>query len=159
MTIGFNRTDTAAMINFYYQGDELWMVAPFEVSVMQMGGIGGEAYEPGERVPVRESTLYDLGQMRMALQTLIPSARKQIVPASASQSASHMGAVNLEIKYRGMLSEVIVPGLVGLKGQPVTGEMGDLSFTITYGSGEIKLPFSLFLKDFQVERYPGSNSP
>ena len=159
MSIGFNRTDSAAMINFYSEGDELWVVAPNEVSVMQMGGTGGEAYEPGERVPVRENTLYDLGQMRMALQTLIPSARKQIVPAPSGQTGSHMGAVNLEIRYRGMVSEVIVPGLAGLKGQPVTGNMGDLHYTITYGSTEIKLPFSLFLKDFEVERYPGSNSP
>jgi cytochrome c-type biogenesis protein CcsB len=37
--------------------------------------------------------------------------------------------------------------------------MGDLVYTATYGSSEINVPFSLFLRDFQLERYPGSNSP
>jgi cytochrome c-type biogenesis protein CcsB len=58
-----------------------------------------------------------------------------------------------------MTGEVFVPGLPRLAGRPVSGNMGDLNYTITYGSREIQLPFSLFLKDFEVERYPGSNSP
>jgi cytochrome c-type biogenesis protein CcsB len=159
MKVGFNRTDTSAMINFYSSGDDIWLVAPFTVSVMQMGDNEGVDYEPGEQVPIRESTLYSLGHMRMALQGFIPSARKQIVRAQAGQMGSHLGAVKMKISYRGMTTEVYVPGLARLKGQPVTGTMGDLEYTLVYGSREIQLPFSLFLKDFVVERYPGSNSP
>ncbi|MCD4710681.1 MAG: cytochrome c biogenesis protein ResB, partial [Bacteroidales bacterium] len=159
MTIGFNHEDTAAMVNFFSQGEEIWMVAPFAVSVMQMGGNSGEEYAAGEEVPVRESTLYAMGHMRMALQSFIPSARKQIVRAPAGEMGSHLGAVKLEIKYRGMATEVYVPGLARLAGMPVEGSMGDLHYSVTYGSKEIHLPFSLFLKNFEVERYPGSNSP
>jgi len=158
MTIGFNREDTTAQINFYAQGETIWMTAPFLVSEIQMGDAGGEEYAPGQSVPIRENTLYAMGSMRMALQSYMPSARKQIVRAPAGQM-SHLGAVLLEIKYRGMSSEVYVPGLAGMTGRPVEGTMGDLSYTITYGSKEILVPFSLFLKNFEVERYPGSNSP
>ncbi|MCK4879456.1 MAG: cytochrome c biogenesis protein CcsA [Bacteroidales bacterium] len=159
MKIGFNLKDTTAMINFYSEGEEIWMVAPFTVSVIQMGGNGGEEYDAGETIPIHKSTLYAMGQMRMALQDFIPSARKQIVRAPAGQMGSHLGAVKLEIRYRGMATEVYVPGLAGLAGRPVEGSMGDLRYTVTYGSKEIQLPFSLFLKNFEVERYPGSNSP
>ena len=159
MTIGFNLEDASAMINFYAQGERILMTAPFEVTVMQMGGAGGEEFAAGETVPIRENTLYDMGNMRMALQTYMPSARKQIVRAPAGQMGSHLGAVKLELKYMGMVSEVFVPGLARLAGRPVKGSMGNLSYTITYGSREILLPFSLFLKNFEVERYPGSNSP
>ena len=31
--------------------------------------------------------------------------------------------------------------------------------SISYGSKLIELPFAIYLKDFQLERYPGSNSP
>ncbi|MDF1575200.1 MAG: cytochrome c biogenesis protein CcsA [Bacteroidales bacterium] len=159
MTIGFNRADTSAMVNFYSRGDMIWMTAPFAVSVMQMGGAGGEEYAPGQEVPVRENTLYAMANMRLALQSYMPSARKQIVRAPAGQRGSHLGAVRLEISYRGMTGELYVPGLARLAGQPVSGSMGDLNYTVTYGSREIKVPFSLFLKNFEVERYPGSNSP
>ena len=159
MTIGFNLEDASAMINFYAQGERILMTAPFEVTVMQMGGAGGEEFAAGETVPIRENTLYAMGNMRMALQTFMPSARKQIVRAPAGQMGSHLGAVKLELKYMGMVSEVFVPGLARLAGRPVKGSMGNLSYTITYGSREIMVPFSLFLKNFEVERYPGSNSP
>jgi len=159
MTIGFNLEDASAMINFYTQGEMILLTAPFVVTVMQMGGAGGEEFAAGETVPIRENTLYALGNMRMALQTYMPSARKQIVRAPAGQMGSHLGAVKLELKYMGMVSEVFVPGLARLVGSPVKGSMGNLSYTITYGSREILVPFSLFLKNFEVERYPGSNSP
>lgn len=158
MSLGFNLEDSSAMINFYSTGEEIRMKAPFEVTVIQMGGAGGESYEAGVQVPIRENTLYAMGNMRMALQTYMPSARKQIVRAE-NRMGSHLGAVKLEIRYRGMSSEVYVPGLPRLAGRPVSGSMGDLDYTLTFGSKEIQLPFSLFLKDFEVERYPGSNSP
>ena len=159
LTMGFNTTDTTALVNFYSRGDEIWLVAPFKVTLMQMGGNEGEGYDAGTEVPIREGALYSMGHMRMALQSFIPSARKQIVRATSGQMGTHMGAVKLQIKYMGMTSEVFVPGLAKLKGEPVQGSMGNLDYSITYGSREIQLPFSLFLKDFEVERYPGSNSP
>lgn len=159
MTVGFNRKDTAAMINFYSEGEEVWMVAALKVSEMQMGGGEGLGYEAGQPIPVSTNVLYGMGQMRMALQSFMPSARKQIVRAPAGEMGGHLGAVKLELAHRGMITEIFVPGLARLSGQPVHGSMGDLHYTITYGSREIQLPFALFLKDFQVERYPGSNSP
>jgi cytochrome c-type biogenesis protein CcsB len=159
LTMGFNTSDTSALIHFYSQGDAVWLVAPFSVTLMQMGGNEGEEYDAGTEVPIREGALYSMGHMRMALQSFIPSARKQIVRAAGGQMGSNLGAVKLQIRYMGMTSEVFVPGLAKLKGQPVNGSMGNLNYSITYGSREIQLPFSLFLKDFEVERYPGSNSP
>ncbi len=38
-------------------------------------------------------------------------------------------------------------------------KVGDLNFRITYGSKEIKLPFHIKLRDFQLSNYPGSKSP
>ena len=159
MTIGLNLEDASAMINFYSQGEMILMTAPFAVTQMQMGGEEGEEFAAGESVPIRENTLYALGNMRMALQTYMPSARKQIVRAQSGEMGSHQGAVKLEMKYMGMISEVYVPGLARLVGRPVQGTMGNLKYTISYGSREIMVPFSLFLKNFEVERYPGSNSP
>ena len=159
MRIGFNQEDTTAVLRFFSEGEEIRMIAPFEVSVMQMGGESGEEYAAGESVPITEGTLYSVGSMSLALQGFIPSARKQVVQAPEGQNGGHLAAAVLELSYRGMSSEVIVPGLARLAGQPVQGNMGDLQYTITYGSREIQVPFSLFLKDFEVERYPGSNSP
>ena len=159
MDLSFNSNDTTGVLRFVSQGNKIFAQAPFTISTVNMGGEGGTEFPAWEQVPIREGTLYMIGHMRMALQKFIPSARKKLVNAPASQRGSHLAAVRLEIKYRGMTSEVYVPGLARITGVPVTGTMGDLAYSLTYGSREIPIPFSLFLKDFQVERYPGSNSP
>jgi hypothetical protein len=40
-----------------------------------------------------------------------------------------------------------------------TARFGEVSLTLSYGENMLELPFSLYLKDFQLERYPGSESP
>ena len=40
-----------------------------------------------------------------------------------------------------------------------SAEFDNKTLEIIYGSAEVSLPFSLRLNDFQLERYPGSNSP
>ena len=159
LDISFDSDDSTAVLRFKSQGDEIFAYAPFTITATQMGGEAGTDYHAWEPVPVQEGTLYMIGHIRMAVQNYIPSARKKLVRAPGNQMGSHLAAVRMEIKYRGMTSELYVPGLAKLEGEPVTGTMGDLAYSITYGSKEIPIPFSLYLKDFQVERYPGSNSP
>jgi len=43
--------------------------------------------------------------------------------------------------------------------RPATARFGEVSLTVSYGENMLELPFSLYLKDFQLERYPGSQSP
>jgi cytochrome c-type biogenesis protein CcsB len=158
MRVALNNADTTAMLNFISEGEQVFLYAAMEVTEMKMGGEEGEVYQPGDKVSVKANTLYSVGHMRLAMQNFMPSARRQLVRAQAGQRGG-MGAVRLEVKYKGMTTDLFVPGLARVKGQPVSGTMGDLTYTITYGSREILVPFSLFLKDFEVERYPGSNSP
>jgi cytochrome c-type biogenesis protein CcsB len=159
MEIAFNSEDTTAVFRIFSDGEEVHAIAPFIITGMQMGGGSRSEYEAGEPIPLKEGTLYMLGHIRMALQQYLPSAKKQLVRAPDEQMGMHQGAVRLEVDYRGMTAEVFVPGMAGTTGTPVSGTMGDLSYTIVYGSKVILLPFSLYLKDFQVERYPGSHSP
>jgi len=159
MNISFNNEDTTAVLRFTSEGDSVFLSAPFAVTTSSMGGEGEVEHDPHEKIPFTEGTLYTVGHMRIALQTYMPSTLRKLVSAPPSQAGSHLSAVRLEISYRGMTSEVYVPGLARVAGVPVTGEMGDLRYSVAYGSKQIQVPFSLFLKDFQVERYPGSNSP
>ncbi len=159
MKISFNSNDTTAMLRFVSENNMVFLYAPFAVTIMAMGGGSETEYEAWEAVPVTEGKLYGMGQLRMALQGYLPSAAKRLVKAPPGEMGGYLSALTMEIKYKGMISQVMVPGLPRVAGVPVTGTMGDLAYSITYGSKELTLPFSLFLKEFQVERYPGSNSP
>lgn len=42
---------------------------------------------------------------------------------------------------------------------PTQFSVGNLNFRMNYGAMQFQLPFSIKLNDFQLEKYPGSNSP
>lgn len=55
--------------------------------------------------------------------------------------------------------EISLTGGKGYKGDPNSFVMDGVNISMTYGAQEILLPFSIYLKDFQLDRYPGSMSP
>ena len=55
--------------------------------------------------------------------------------------------------------EVILYGGKGFTSKLEEHKVGGLFFNISYGSKNYYTPFSIKLRDFQLERYPGSMSP
>ena len=46
-----------------------------------------------------------------------------------------------------------------MKGVKKVEDFGDTIVTLEYGSKTMQLPFSIKLRDFQLDRYPGSMAP
>jgi len=65
----------------------------------------------------------------------------------------------MNLSYKGQNEEIVILGGKGMIGQPVTTTIGDAEFSVSYGSRIIEIPFSVMLRDFILERYPGSQSP
>lgn len=65
----------------------------------------------------------------------------------------------VEVQYRGETRKVALNGGEGIPASPVELEYDDQHLHVAYGPREIELPFSVRLRDFQLDRYPGSNSP
>ncbi|MEL7004156.1 MAG: cytochrome c biogenesis protein ResB, partial [Bacteroidota bacterium] len=55
--------------------------------------------------------------------------------------------------------EIMLAALDGVANPVQTAKLDDIDFQLSYGPRLLKLPFILTLKDFQLERYPGSTSP
>ncbi|NPA36915.1 MAG: c-type cytochrome biogenesis protein CcsB [Chlorobi bacterium] len=55
--------------------------------------------------------------------------------------------------------DISVPEKISRSQEALSSTIDDISITVSYGYKLIKLPFSLYLKDFKLERYPGSQSP
>ena len=58
-----------------------------------------------------------------------------------------------------MKNEIVVKGGKGLAGTPQFVNAGEANIMLSYGSKNVNVPFSIQLDDFQLDRYPGSNSP
>ncbi len=64
----------------------------------------------------------------------------------------------VDVNYDGQTQEVKIIGGHGSYEKPVKVKFGEDEFGFAWGSKLIYLPFEIKLKDFQLERYPGSES-
>jgi len=132
-------------------------VLPVQVSSMGEGSI--LSYNPGDTILLEQGKLLTLGDVRVVLQRYLPSARLKYVQAENASHGNGMDVVKMEVDVAGMKSELFLPGRSNLAGEPASVKMGDLEIIGTYGSHKFPIPFMLKLNEFQIERYPGSNSP
>ncbi|MGM0520182.1 MAG: cytochrome c biogenesis protein CcsA [Campylobacterota bacterium] len=78
----------------------------------------------------------------------------------ARKGSAKMGLLSLDVTIDGQTKQIRLPGQRGQKGLKRDLEFDkDTSVTLSYGSKVLKLPFSIKLRDFQLDRYPGSMSP
>ena len=68
-------------------------------------------------------------------------------------------AIKLSLALNDQSKDVVIYGGAGLQPKPTMVELGGWFFQLAYGAKSIDLPFQIFLKDFRLLKYPGSQSP
>ncbi len=77
----------------------------------------------------------------------------------SKQGQAEMGILTVDLTLNGQTKRVKLPGKRGQKGISKLEDFGDTVVTLEYGSKILQLPFSIKLRDFQLDRYPGSMAP
>jgi cytochrome c-type biogenesis protein CcsB len=156
---GFNvgfETSGESDVRFFRQDDELFMVSssPLEESTMS----SGETTElpAGDTIPVKKMFLYSKDNFRFLIRDFYPSA---IFTAVKSEAETYEDAVMVEIDDGIRQKTIPVFGYSGVAADTLDVPLGTGNLKLAYGAEKIMLPFRLHLKDFQLERYPGSQSP
>ena len=72
---------------------------------------------------------------------------------------SHADVMQIRVQINGGSEEVVIRGLQKSDFIDNQFEISGIKFTASFGSKPMKLPFSLTLNDFQLDKYPGSMSP
>ncbi len=158
VTLGFNSGESAG-ISFSLDNGNLHLTAVDSVHAMGMAGSTGEVISPGTTVPVENQKVYSIGDLNFAVKQFFMSAVTQLTYQQPPQGQSLNSALRLNVTVGNESEEIIVFGQKGLVGEPASAEINGITVSASYGSKRIELPFSLYLEDFQLERYPGSNSP
>jgi cytochrome c-type biogenesis protein CcsB len=80
-------------------------------------------------------------------------------PKAVAETSGYPDSVWLRISYDQLSDTVLYFAYQNTVNKPVLLHFGDVTIHAQIGSGIRTLPFSLFLNDFILEHYPGSNSP
>lgn len=108
--------------------------------------------------PLRLRSLYSDGRNNVVFGDFKRSGAIKIQSDGIKVKNESLKALVLDVSLNGQSQEAFVYGRKGAPGRPNVLHFGDFHISIAYGAKEIELPFAIKLYDFQMERYPGTNS-
>lgn len=149
--------DTTANIQFYNEGNLLFMLSDRPVQLRSMTGGEAQDLPQNEPIEIKPMTLYSFDGYMLLVKKFYEKAILRVTNETMGQAQED--AVLVEVSDGHSQNIVNVFGRHGLAGTPSTFMLGNTEVKISYGAIPIELPFALKLRDFQLERYPGSESP
>lgn len=158
LTIGF-ANEYNYDFNINYKNDSLTFASKFNVINTDMISGTKDTLYAGSIHPLNPRQLYSIGEAGIVIKELYPTAKISYVESRLKSSAGSQNALIFEVNYNDERKEIAAFGGQGYLSEPVNFQIKNTDFSVAYGPKKIKLPFMLKLVDFQLDRYPGSNSP
>jgi len=130
-----------------------------ETQMMQMQSGDIQVFKADSVHKLFNGVLYRLGDLKMVLTKYTESAVVEPVSVEGEQGRGLPDAIKFVAELGGTSKDFYVFGQKNVIGKSFTEEIDGVKFTVSYGSKLIHIPFSLHLNKFELERYPGSESP
>ena len=145
------------VLNIYTENDILKINPPFSGTYMVMTTQKKSEVVKDSTQDFHLRSLYQFGK----LQFVIPESpqRGKMKMVSGKKEEHPRDLLEVEVITENIKKNISVYGTGMSINSPVTFSQDGLNFRLSYGAKQVELPFSLKLRDFQLERYPGSMSP
>lgn len=155
----FNQNPVPGAFNIDYRNDELVFLtdrALFETVMATQ--IRDTIPSDGQYHPLKLRALYSDGSNNTVFPEFHQNAKTELISDNPKIKNESTVALVLDIKANDTIQEAVVYGNKGMPGNPTVLDFNGLTVAIAYGSKEVRVPFQLRLNDFNMERYPGTNS-
>ena len=155
--LNFSDNYAPGIINIKIDNGELSIFSEDTITTLSMLTNVSGTLEDGQWHPFKDRMLYSIGEHRIVLTDFYQNGEIDYIPFTGK--GSMMDAMIVEVATEDMQKEIVLRGGKGYEGTENYFFFDGVNFKMTYGAKEIILPFAIKLEDFQLERYPGSNSP
>ncbi|MEN8303260.1 MAG: cytochrome c biogenesis protein CcsA [Campylobacterota bacterium] len=154
------KTFQKPVILLYVEDDKFYMNYDMTLSFLKMDTNENGTVDPNTKEPFTTRTLFSFDGGGFVLREFLPHASKAIVSnPNASPQQPGTDAFKFNIDVAGVSREVLIYGKIGRIAKEYHNVVNGVDVHLSYGSKTLKLPFEIYLKDFQLDRYPGSMSP
>ncbi|MEC4117189.1 cytochrome c biogenesis protein CcsA [Myroides phaeus] len=147
---------TDGAINITKEGDNYFMETPFGGTFMVMATQAQNDVFAGTKEPLNFRSLYSLAGTQFVLPEMPIKGKKVLKSDGDFKSRTSTDALVLTVKSQGKEEEVTLMGKAGRMGEPQAFQLGDLEFTMMFGSKVYTTPFKIKLNKFIAEKYPGT---
>ncbi|MFT6337528.1 MAG: cytochrome c-type biogenesis protein CcsB [Halioglobus sp.] len=146
-------------INIKYEKENLFIKANRTLTQMDMATQTSDTLTPrDEYYPLRLVSLYSDGLNGFVFGDFNEKAIVKIESEDRKVKNESLTALRMNISLNGNKNSTYVFGQKGMPGRPSKIKYENLSLAISYGSKYKTVPFAIRLKEFIMEKYPGTNS-
>ncbi len=148
---------TKGAINIFTESDVLKINTPFDGNFMIMASReeGGVAKDSTQVFNLR--SLYQFGKIQLVFPEEPQKGSLKMISGNKDEHFNDL--LEVEVKTKNASKNVALLGNANQTKSPVIFNLDGLNFRLSYGAKQLQLPFSIKLRDFQLDRYPGSRSP
>ena len=157
ISIAFNANGSKDDVKVTEKDGKLNIVSPFGILQTTMGETKVDTIKKDTLAALNKDYVYNTNGVVFIYTGFYKSAQQNMVPATAEGTG--VDAVILDVTIKGKEHQVNV---FYSSSYPMVYEdfnFGGTNLKFGFGSKPVELPFSLYLKDFILEKYPGSESP
>jgi len=153
----FNNLVAGAM-NFSNADGKITFKPVFDGNFMEMKTRKLTSVFKDSIAPLQLNKLYTFNDFRFVVKSLTNGDILREVAPKGERIGTY-DALDFTIKSGNEEKKISIKGAKYAVLKPQKFSLNGLNFHFSYGSVEIKTPFSVKLRDFEMERYPGTNSP
>jgi len=147
---------TDGAININTTGKEYTIQTPFEGEFMRMADQFKGKVTKDNVQPLMMRSLYSIGDIRIVFPDPPMKGKVDYESNNDFKAKSHTDALVVKVKAEGQEKEVMLMGSKGQIGEAKTVKIGNIEYSLFYGSKAYILPFRIKLNDFIAEKYPGT---
>ena len=136
---------------------EFTVVSPFEIGFMKMADKSRGVIDKDTVQEFAMKRLYTLGGLNFVFKGYHESV--EMTYTQGNEKDNYADGLVLDVKVDDEEKQVTVLGGKGIVSQSEKFTLNGMNFDLAYGSIYYTAPFYIQLNDFQLERYPGSQSP
>ena len=153
--VGFEHRENA-LVNFEYRNEELKMESKFEGTFLRMADQLRGTIQKDTLSDFKYLTLHNIAGMSFVVPKPPLKGEMQLTQGDKDQFPEDV--LKLEVTSKNESKIIEVSGGQYTSNAPIQFTMAGLNFRVAFGAKEITLPFQIKLNDFQLDKYPGSES-
>lgn len=157
LTVAFDDAFPSDAIHIVKTDTGLYVRSPLDIRYLQMSDQSQGVIVRDSLQPFTSGRLYMMGGEQFVFRRY--HAKGTVTTIESEQDKNGLLGVVVRIEEGQNSREVLLKGGKGQLPQLAQVEMNDLHYTLGFGSRVVALPFFIYLKDFQLERYPGTDNP
>ncbi len=156
------RLEGKDFVFFYVKNNKFFLRSNLPVRWLKMSDQSQGNIEAGKEAELQTGILYSVSGLNFVVKQALLKGKEKVVPLPRDrkvlQNSSVLSALFVDVEYDGSKKEVVLLGRGGgTPGIPAEVNIGNVNVTLVWGATVIKLPFQIYLEDFVLEKYPGSN--